>query len=714
MNGKGNGKSQLYNFIMPPGADMRVGIFNILAICGAVVSLISAIANLLGGFSLASIIISLVSMIVSVSLIIYTSKTGNYRWAMILTVAIVFIGLFTFFFITTGGIHSGFPFFFIFAVVFTAYLIDGVTMIVLGIIEVAWYGFLCIYTYYYPVPEAPTMEGMGYVKDVVLCATLVSVILATTMYVQMRLYRKKQIELNKAIKTAEEANKAKSDFLAKMSHDIRTPLNMIMATNEMIVSNTSSEQIREWVNDSNISGQILLSLIDDMLDLTRIEAGRLKVINQPWNAQLFFDETAKIWQFQANRKGLEFNYTIDYSMPEYLMGDSSIIRKIVNNLLSNAVKYTKEGSISFSVKYDKKILIRVSDTGVGIAPEYLQKIFKPFERGIQEIYKETSGSGLGLAIVKELVDAMKGTIICRSVLGEGTEFTVNIPQEACASKNEAKQTAVQEDKTPKQMLKHFIAPDARILVVDDNPFNRKVIEGFLSPTLIQTDDVESGEECLEMIDIKDYDLVLMDLRMPKMDGVETLERIHAEYPEFKSPIVVLTADIMNGVEERLLKKGFDGFLAKPVSSVKLYEMLSRFIGDKLVPLETEEETGLSVDQIEVYQDMLLPYGINLKLALEFNAGNTGEFLTRAGLFKEYAESGISRLVYPDSNENYYLQVHSLKSGAKGIGAFLLAEMAETVEFRKDNTFKDAINSVLVEEYRRVCLGLNILLEEVKE
>ncbi len=714
MNGKGNGKSQLYNFIMPPGADMRVGIFNILAICGAVVSLISAIANLLGGFSLASIIVSIASMIVSVTLIIYTSKTGNYRWAMILTVAIVFIGLFTFFFITTGGIHSGFPFFFIFAVVFTAYLIDGTTMIVLGLIEVVWYGFLCVYTYYYPVPEAPTMEGMGYVKDVVLCETLVSVILATTMYVQMRLYRKKQIELNKAIKTAEEANKAKSDFLAKMSHDIRTPLNMIMATNEMIVSNTSSEQIREWVNDSNISGQILLSLIDDMLDLTRIEAGRLKVINQPWNAQLFFDETAKIWQFQANRKGLEFNYTIDYSMPEYLMGDSSIIRKIVNNLLSNAVKYTKEGSISFSVKYDKKILIRVSDTGVGIAPEYLQKIFKPFERGIQEIYKETSGSGLGLAIVKELVDAMKGTIVCRSELGEGTEFTVNIPQEVCVSKNDTKKTVVQEDKTPKQMLKHFIAPDARILVVDDNPFNRKVIEGFLSPTLIQTDDVESGEECLEMIDIKDYDLVLMDLRMPKMDGVETLERIHEEYPEFKSPIVVLTADIMNGVEERLLKKGFDGFLAKPVSSVKLYEMLSRFIGDKMVPLETEEETGLSADQIEMYQDMLLPYGINLKLALEFNAGNTGEFLTRAGLFKEYAESGISRLVYPDSNENYYLQVHSLKSGAKGIGAFLLAEMAETVEFRKDNTFKDAINSVLVEEYRRVCLGLNILLEEVKE
>lgn len=707
--------SQLQKLLVPADGDIRIGVFNILAICGAFVSLVTGICNWVQGFSAASVIICFAAVCVSVGLIIFSKKTGNFRWAMILTVAIVFIALFTFLFLTTGGVYSGFPYFFVFAVVFTAFLLDGAIMPILVTVELIWYGFLCFYTYYFPVPAAPSTEGFGNVSDVVLCESLVSAILAVSMYLQMKLYRKKQAELNAAIHIAEEANKAKSEFLAKMSHDIRTPLNMIMAMNEMIIANTSSEQIREWVNDSNVSGQILLSLIDDMLDLTRIEAGRMNLLSQPWNAPLVFDETAKVWQFQAGRKGLEFNYTIDLSMPDYLLGDVSVIRKIVNNLLSNAVKYTKEGSISFSIKYsDDNLIIRVSDTGVGIAPEYLVKIFKPFERGIQEIYRETSGSGLGLAIVKELVDALGGTVECNSTLNVGTEFTVNLPQKQCSSKqNEIEETMNTGIASPK-LLRNFIAPDVRILVVDDNPYNRKVIGGFLESTLIQIDDVESGFEALEMIDIKDYDLVLMDLRMPKMDGVETLAKIREEYPDFDTPVVILTADIMNGVEEKLLNEGFAGFLAKPVSSVKLYEMISRFILDKMVPLESESENEITIDDAERYQNMLMPYGVNMKLALEYNAGNVNEFMTRASLFTEYAYSGMVRIAKPDSDENFYLQIHSLKSGAKGVGAFLLAQMAETIEFRKDEAFRNVITSSLIDEYRRVSEGLEKLLEEVNK
>lgn len=716
MSDKENRKSKLLNFLLPSGRDIRVSVFNILAICGAVVSLITAICNWMMGFNMASVVTCFVSVFVSLGLMIYAGKTGNFRFAMVLTVVIIFLGFFTYLFLNTGGINSGFPYFFVFAVVFTAFLLDGAVMPILVVIELVWYGLLCFYTYYYPVADAPSTEGLGYVSDVVLCETLVSAILAVSMFFQMKLYRKKQDELNEAIRVAEEANKAKSDFLAKMSHDIRTPLNMIMAMNEMIVSNTSSEQIREWVNDSNVSGQILLSLIDDMLDLTRIEAGRMTLLSQPWNAPFAFDEIAKVWQLQAGKKGLKFNYTIKPSVPEYLMGDVGVIRKIVNNLLSNAVKYTKKGNVSLLVMYDEdSLIIVVKDTGIGIAPDYLKKIFKPFERGIQDIYRETSGSGLGLAIVKELVDALSGTIDCSSILGKGTEFTVIMPQKICSSKqNEGKSDNIADKSSEaKQPPKNFIAPDARILVVDDNPYNRKVIDGLLGPTLIQIDDVEGGDEALEMIDIKEYDLVLMDLRMPKMDGVETLEKIREEYPDFSTPVVVLTADIMNDIEEKLLNKGFAGFLAKPVSSAKLYEMISRFIFDKMVPLEAENENELTIDDVELYQNMLIPYGVNMKLALEYNAGNTDEFITRAALFTEYAAAGINRLGNPESDESYYLQVHSLKSGAKGVGAYLLAELAETIEFRRDNEFRDIINSSLIDEYKRVCEGLETLLKEVK-
>lgn len=701
------------DFLIPPKGDIRVKVFNILAVGGFVVSIVTAIINLCEGLGILSALACFSGTFFSAGMMYYTRKTGDYRRAMVLTVLLVFIGLFSALFFMNGGYRGGFPYFFVLSVVYTAFLLDGVIVPVLILIELVWYALLCYYAFENPLAINPLGDEKVMMMDVVVCQTIVSVIIATTMYFQIREYRKKQKELNKAMRLAEEANRAKSDFLAKMSHDIRTPLNTIMATNEMIVSNTSSATIKEWVNDSNISARILLSLIDDMLDLTRIEAGKVALINQPWNTKTLFDETARIWKIQADKKGLEFEYVYDDSVPEYLMGDDEAIRKIVNNLLSNAVKYTKSGRITLIVKRAEDLEITVSDTGVGIAPEYLKKVFKPFERGVQDVYRETSGSGLGLAIVKELVDALEGSIECRSTLNKGTTFFAQIPQETCNDENTVKLKEAGAQ-TENQYMKQFIAPNARILVVDDNPFNRKVIGGFLEPTLIQTDDVESGFEALEMIDIKDYDLVLMDLRMPKMDGAETLERIRKEYPDFDTPVVVLTADIMNGVEEKLLQKGFAGFLAKPVSSAKLYEMLGRFISAKMVPLEAKGEKRLTLAEVEMYQDILLPYGVNLKLALEYSAGNSSEVLTRAVLFSQYASSGMERLLWPESTDNYYLQIHSLKSGAKGVGAYILAELAETVEFRKDEEFRREINPIIISEYRRVCEGLNTLLKEVEQ
>ncbi len=706
MNNKTSKFSKVMSFIFATDSEIQVIAFNILAFCGVTVSVITAIVNGLRGSG--AVIPDAAGAIGSIALMYYCHKTGNYKRAMILTVFLIFIGLFSFLYFIQGGYHGGIPSFFIFGVVFTAFLLNGISMVVLIIIELAWYSLLIVYSYYHPVML--NNDEKFYMTCVVMDMTLVAISLAATMYFQIRVYRKKQIQLNEAIREAEIANKAKSDFIAKMSHDVRTPLNTILAMNELIVGNTSSERIKEWVNDSNISGQLLLSMIDDMLDLSRIEAGRNVILSQPWNTKNVFDDIAKIWKRNAGKSGLEFKYEMADDIPEYLDGDESVIRKITDNLLSNAVKYTRKGSITLAVKQDDMLEISVADTGIGIAPKYVDEIFSPYERGVEEVYKETSGSGLGLAIVKELVEAMGGTIKCDSALGKGSTFTVRIPQKEVLVIN----MKADDKSMPPEVKKsgQFVAPDAHILVVDDNAYNRKVIREFTEPALIQVDDVESGYEAVEMVDIKEYDLIFMDIRMPHMDGMQTLARIKEDYPDFKTPVVALTGDIMNGVEDKLMSQGFSGFLAKPVSLSKLLDTIKHFLPDKLVELETVEDEELSPEMLEFGQNHLITYGVDLKLALEYCAGNVGELLTRAELFEEYADSTIARLNERVFDDDYYLQIHSLKSVAKGVGAFLLAELTEAVEHRKDDDFSKEVNSLIIAEYERVRKGIAAYREEI--
>ncbi len=201
--------------------------------------------------------------------------------------------------------------------------------------------------------------------------------------------------------------------------------------------------------------------------------------------------------------------------------------------------------------------------------------------------------------------------------------------------------------------------------------------------------------------------------MPKMDGAETLRKIKEEYPDFETPVIVLTADIMNGIKDRLLDVGFEGFLPKPVSSAALLNIVRAFIPDKIVPIGKEKKSGLTLARIESYQELLMPYGIDLKMALEYNAGNADEFFMRADLFEQYADETISNIKEPESDEKYYLQVHSIKSIARGVGAYLLAQLAETDELRSNPEFSKEIGEVMIREYRRVREGLGKLKKEVE-
>ena len=691
--------------IFATDSEIQVVAFNILAFCGITVSIITAMINAFRGS--AAVIPDIIGALGSMALMYYCHKTGNYKKAMILTVFLIFIGLFTALYFIHGGYHGGIPSFFIFGIVFTAFLLDGISMVVLILLELGWYSAIILYSYFHPVTLSN--DEKFYMISVIMDMVLVALSLAITMYFQIRVYSKKEAQLNSVIREADVANRAKSDFIAKMSHDVRTPLNTMLAMNELIVGNTSSERIREWVNDSNISGQLLLSMIDDMLDLSRIEAGRHVIQSRPWNVRNVFDEAAKVWKLNAGKSGLEFHYEMGDRVPENLNGDEGVIRKITDNLLSNSVKYTKKGSITLKIKYDDMLEISVSDTGVGIAPEYVKEIFSPYERGVEEVYKETSESGLGLAIVKELVEAMGGTITCDSTPGKGSTFIVRLPQKEVFVIN----VKADEKSMPPEVRKsgQYVAPDVHILVVDDNAYNRKVIREFTEPALIQVDDVESGYEAVEMIDIKEYDLIFMDIRMPHMDGMQTLVKMKEVCPDFDTPVIALTGDIMNGVEDKLRKMGFAGFIAKPVSMSRLLDTIREFIPDKIAEIDTEEVRDIPLEKMETGQNYLIPYGIDLRLAMEFCAGNIADFVMRAELLEEYADSYISRFKEERYDEDYYLQVHSVKSVAKGIGAYLLAELLETAERRKDDAFSREVNPLIISEFERVRKGIAVYREE---
>ncbi len=859
--------SHLKNIFFLKDDDIQVSAFNILAFSGIVVCLISAAYNLLNGLDSASLAGILSGALFALGMMIFTLRTGHYYIAMVLTVVVVFFGLFTFLFFTSGGYHSGMPSYFIFGVVFTAFMLDGMTMSFFIVAELMWYAVICAYAYKTAIPLGRMGSEAAYLTDVIVSETLVASILAITMYLQIQLYRKKQEELHRATQAAEEANRLKSDFLAKMSHDIRTPLNTIMGMNELILRHSSSPEIRECADDSRKAGQVLLSMINDMLDLSRIEAGMMELNPHPYSPQQLIGEMKKLWELHSSGSGLSFEACVEGDVPRGLVGDETAIRKIINNLLGNSFKYTRKGKVSLRLSFQNEpfcpegddsagsfrepsseipacasdganapgadatvanvsgadvvranapgadavranapgtnaavanasgvnaarveapgapganvarlevlvanapradavvanapegdagggvgtgwLVISVRDTGIGIEEKYLEKIFLPFERLPQGKYGDMGGSGLGLAIVKEITDAMGGTVHCWSRVNEGTVFTVSIPQgiiteeKLCSPGPAANvQSASDEDSVhaiesgadalsvPEASLGsrlngrlrgdgQIAAPGARILLVDDNYYNRKVIVQLLEPTLVFMDDVESGYEAMEMIDIREYDLILMDLRMAGMDGTETLERIREEYPDFKTPVIALTADIMPGVRDRLLKQGFADFIPKPVNSARLYEMLRSFLPGKLIMIDRGQDAGFSQDEIAAWQDRLLPYGINFNLGLECNAGNAAEFVMRASLFNAYASDGQRRLskCREGPDEEYYLQAHSAKSAARGIGAWIMADLAEAVEYRHDHEYSIEANPVLLYEYRRVQAGLALFLNDIKE
>ena len=409
----------------------------------------------------------------------------------------------------------------------------------------------------------------------------------------------KMDELEKMTELANRSNEAKSIFLANMSHEIRTPINAIVGMDEMILRETASDIIKDYAIDIKSASHTLLGIINDILDISKIESGVLSLINGEYKLSQVVLDVKNITEKKAKDKGLSFSIEVDEDIPENLYGDELRIKQVMINIINNAIKYTKEGSVKVNISYlkvggdDKKIelVIDVSDTGIGIKEDEKNKLFTKFQRLDEIRNKNVEGTGLGLSIAKSFVTMMDGYIDVDSVYGEGTTFSIHIIQEVTDPETigNIDDRAVNNKRSDNEHIK-LMAPSARILVVDDNELNLKVLLGLLKITRISIDTASSGKECIEKMKDEQYDCVLLDIMMPELNGVETLKVLKDKNIKGDVPVIALTADATAGAEDLYISLGFDDYLTKPISYSKCEEALIKYLPkNKLLNDEEIEE-----------------------------------------------------------------------------------------------------------------------------
>ena len=720
-------------------------LFNIITIVGFIGGLVAIPFNMATSSSGILTIVIAISMVINVICIYMANYRNQLKNSTIAVCFVVGIGLFPVMFFLTGGINSGMVCWFSMAIIFIFMLLDGMDFLFMLLTDVAIIIGCYVISYYHPeyVISLDSKKSVFFdvVQSLLISALAIGAIVKFQKNIYDRLYKQasinnddlleKTLEAKKAEKQAQTATEAKSNFLANMSHEIRTPINTIMGMDEMILRETSEKVVEEYALDIKTASQNLLSLINDILDITKIESGKMGIVKGEYAFMSLMHDVLNNVMLRAKEKNLEIRLSIAGDIPSNMLGDDIRIKQVLTNIITNAVKYTAEGHIDISASASKNygnyvdLTFAVKDTGIGIKQEDIKRMFESFERLEVNRNRNIEGAGLGMTITQNLLKMMGSTLNVESVYGEGSTFSFTIAQEII-------------DETPigdfEQKLKQlssnyeystsFEAPNARFLVVDDNTMNRKVFVALLKDSKVKITEAASGAECLQLIKTQHFDMIFLDHMMPGMDGVETFKAMRTLEGNkcLGTPVIALTANAIAGAKDRYMTIGFHGFLSKPVVPAQLEKMIRDFLPESL--LEYHEPDAKDEARKNRVKKIELPdiEGIDWDYALLHFPDTNMVYQTAIDFFESIGFEREEVLRYYNELdesilEDYRIKVHSIKSMSNTIGATALGGLAKLCEYAaRDGDIERlrVLTPILLEELDVMKARLSVLSSDVEK
>ncbi len=528
-------------------------------------------------------------------------------------------------------------------------------------------------------------------------------------------------EIKRVRRQAEKASIAKSEFLANMSHEIRTPMNAIIGLNDIIMEECQDTEIYAHAKDVQSAAKNLLAIINDILDLSKVEAGKMELVYVDYYIKAMAGEVIAMMDMAASQRGLVLKYECDETIPCRYSGDDGRIKQILINILNNAIKFTEKGYVRTYITgkpgkdADEELLIfHVEDTGCGIREEDLGKIFEDFRQVDSKRNRSAEGTGLGLAIVKHLVELMEGTIEVESTYGKGTTVTITIPQKIVDRCPVSEMPEIQQKE--QKITDSFTAPGVKVLIVDDNVINRKVARGFLKNYAFDLTEAESGPEAVELVRNTRYDIIFMDHMMPGMDGIEAAEIIRRDCGENgAAPVMVaLTANTMEGMREHFLECGFQDFISKPLDRKEMNQLLLRWVPEKYRQMEEKEDESRPLNPADFKIN-----GVDMDSAVKYYSGDEAGFVDLLELYcmDGKRKIGLLRQLVQSDLLHYQIEVHGLKSASANIGAMDVSEMARAQENAAAQGDKDFITGqfpALIAEYETLLANIGQFLKQRRQ
>lgn len=536
-------------------------------------------------------------------------------------------------------------------------------------------------------------------------------------------------EAEKARLTEKEANAVKAEFLANMSHEVRTPINAMLGFNEMIMKETQESQTAEYAVNVKAAGTALISIINDIFDFTNMEASRLELSHSTYSTRELLQDMVTYADYNVGKKNLKLFTYIDENLPRELSGDAMRITQVLNNLISNAVKYTKKGFVAVTIKWEQitpdrgEMFVSVEDSGIGIRPEDMDKITEYFIRTDMKRNQHIQGLGLGLSIVTKILNLMNSTLQIKSEYEKGSEFSFRLMQDvvdpAPVGKVEWRhdfQFLLQESRGRK-----FVAPDAKILSVDDNAVNLDLFCGILKDTKVKIDTAMNGEEALELIRKNKYHIIFLDHMMPVMDGMKTLEIIKEERLCPETAVIALTANAVGGMEKRYLGAGFHAYMTKPIEGKRLKDMVRRFLPQVLVVDAKDDEPVSKMAEQKVLEWNKIaekfPY-LDVNIAKGFCSDDINFYLEVLESYVIHQQVEVLEKSYANKDLDAYLvQIHALKSTSKSIGAMHMSEHARALEIaakEKDMDYIRKNHVCVIAEYKELLERVSATLDQQDE